>query len=386
MNKDKHDCERPIYLSATSKTTVSTGEVVKCPEKSISVQCGTSEASLCEACSQLYNKRAQILVHNGLPTDAKTIAIFITLTAPSFQPVHLAVKERKGQKQEESFRCVCKKFHKKNSSIAGAPLDPKRYQYKEQIEWQLNVPKLWQQTKRAIKNQLEDLEEVKKTRFLLVRESQQRGAIHLHFIVTCEVNEQGIAAQRIAKVAKESLNGFIEKKGVVTRRKFVWGREAKFIALNPRQKRGEGSYNHVASYLAKYLTKDFNGDSQRMLYYHNSPIAKHRERLQEEVVTQLKRSRSEKDPAVFARKMDKAVKRYGYTGQKLSKSRDWALNGLPSSFKALKENAVLYNNKDKEAVEDIDIYAFKFNKVDTEDARKVIANWRRLKTKKDNSP
>ncbi|MGK5628602.1 replication initiator, partial [Streptomyces sp. URMC 123] len=97
-------CARPVHLSGQTTTrNAATGEILHHydtrsePGERLLVRCRNRRASVCAACSRLHAGDTFHLVRAGL-TGGKTVPdnvrehprVFLTLTAPSFGPVHRA--------------------------------------------------------------------------------------------------------------------------------------------------------------------------------------------------------------------------------------------------------------------------------------------------------
>jgi len=95
-------CERPVRLAGTThQIDPGTGEILYSyttaaePDGHLLKACGTRRATVCEPCSATYRADAWHLIAAGLrggkgvPEDTATHpTLFVTLTAPSFGPVH----------------------------------------------------------------------------------------------------------------------------------------------------------------------------------------------------------------------------------------------------------------------------------------------------------
>lgn len=103
-------CERPIRLRGrVDLVDVVTGEArqvwssEELPDGTVLVACGNRRVSRCRPCSRLYQGDAFQLVAAGLrggkgvpDSVGSHPALFVTLTAPSFGPVHTARLDRHG--------------------------------------------------------------------------------------------------------------------------------------------------------------------------------------------------------------------------------------------------------------------------------------------------
>ncbi|HEY8883266.1 MAG TPA: replication initiator [Dermatophilaceae bacterium] len=333
-------CSRPIVMAGRSDGATPTGEV---EEKTINLPCGTRQATQCQSCAATYKGRAQIIIGAGLPDAGEAAAaVFLTLTAPSFGPVH-----RFGL-------CICGRDHTdKEVGIIGAPLNPARYDYAGAAAWHAALPALWAVTRRRIRVNLAALPGSEKVVILRVVEYQKRLAAHLHCLVIVRgvTTPPGVVAQRImAALAVTDPAHRAETAGG-----FAWGAEIDAAPLYPGHKEGRNSYARAAGYLGKYLTKDAQGATVRDFAETNrTPLARHRaasERAARALVyARLYPSRwtrrpgsiepievviPDRDPA-----RDRAITNNGYGGHFLSKSPGW---GDPhperGTFRALKAAA-----------------------------------------------
>jgi len=104
-------CEHPIRLVGRADLVdVATGQIrsswnsADLPDGTVLVACGNRRASRCQPCSRLYQGDAFQLVVAGLrggkgvpDTITAHPAVFVTLTAPSFGPVHTTRTSRHGR-------------------------------------------------------------------------------------------------------------------------------------------------------------------------------------------------------------------------------------------------------------------------------------------------
>jgi hypothetical protein len=143
-------CAHPVLL-AGSRSVVerSTGVLLRTfssaelPDGAISVRCGNRRASVCPSCSRLYRFDAYRLVAAGLrggesvpDSVSDSPRLFVTLTAPSFGPMHL------GPAKDGTLRAChpsargggrCGRFHRAGDELIGSPLDPDSYDYAGQV-------------------------------------------------------------------------------------------------------------------------------------------------------------------------------------------------------------------------------------------------------------
>ncbi len=128
-------CEHPIRLIGSREVIeTATGQLLDSTSgQQISVNCGNRRASRCGYCSTLYKYDAYNLVAAGLrggkdvPVDVSSHPrLFVTVTAPSFGPVHLG-PGKDGQLRPCKPRrdgSGCTPWHRADDPLIGTPLDP----------------------------------------------------------------------------------------------------------------------------------------------------------------------------------------------------------------------------------------------------------------------
>jgi hypothetical protein len=98
----------------------------------------------------------------------------LTLTAPSFGPVH-RVPKVEGERVKV---CGCSVRHLvTDADLRGVPLDLDLYDYAGLVAWNRDSGLLWDRTRRRLRDRWESVE------FFIVREWQDRGALHVHVLV-----------------------------------------------------------------------------------------------------------------------------------------------------------------------------------------------------------
>lgn len=141
-------CERPVYLRGrTVVADPATGEVLHefssadQPMGRLMVGCGNRRASRCASCSWWYQGDTFHLIKAGL-TGGKGVPesvrehprVFLTLTAPSFGPVHTRVEKdgrvlpcrarRGGEVCAHGTDLSCPVRHSEDDPVLGTPLCP----------------------------------------------------------------------------------------------------------------------------------------------------------------------------------------------------------------------------------------------------------------------
>ncbi len=132
----------------------------------------------------------------------------LTLTAPSFGPVHRVPPSESAVVS----RCACGVVHAlADAGLRGVPLDPARYDYDGQVAWNRDSGVLWHRTQRRLRDRWDSLE------YFIVREWQERGVLHVHVLIRVELREApssdvlGHAAR--TAVATSNLSGEIVRWG-----------------------------------------------------------------------------------------------------------------------------------------------------------------------------
>ncbi len=231
-------CTRPVLLRGEVLTTErSTGRVLRrqhtddLPDGVIYKPCGNRRATVCPACSTLYQSDAYQLVRAGLiggkgvpESVAEHPAAFVTFTAPSFGPVHNRHVSRHTCTRRRHCDCradvcrprrnaapcphgkptACFARHELADSRIGQPLCLDCYDHEHQVVWNLAAGELWRRTKQAIERHLATIAHQRgipnykmpnpdgKTHHYLppvrvshgkAAEFQARGAVHFHALI-----------------------------------------------------------------------------------------------------------------------------------------------------------------------------------------------------------
>lgn len=185
-------CAKPVKLNRRESTrSARTGLVTAWKDRSVWVRCGTRRAAACPSCSARYEADAFHLVRAGLVGDedkgvpvqvADRPTVFVTLTAPSFGPVH----SRPGHRP-----CACRAWHREADPRLGAAVDPDSYDYEAAVLWNNHAGALWADFTRRLRRALahaggltvREATEVMKVSYAKVAEYQWRGQVHFHAAV-----------------------------------------------------------------------------------------------------------------------------------------------------------------------------------------------------------
>jgi hypothetical protein len=260
-------CSHPIRLRGWhERIDACTGELLsrivtaREPGGVLLVACGDRRAASCPSCAELYRHDAFQLVAAGVRggkgvPDAvgEHPAVMVTLTAPSFGPVH-TIRDSDG-------RCPCGGRHLADDDVLGAPVDPDRYRYLEQATWNHLVPVLWKRTvqeiRRALAHELgmarHRLRDIVRLRFVKASEFQRRGVVHYHAVIRLDgPGDVGSAPpsrctaellERVTRSAVESVE--VSAGGQCIR----WGNQLEVVRL------AQDDIGRAAGYIAKYATK-----------------------------------------------------------------------------------------------------------------------------------
>jgi hypothetical protein len=275
-------CLHPIHLTGRSEIQDLSGTALTGRSGHIFAPCGNRRASVCPACSDRYAADAFHLVRAGLAGGTKGIPaevagkprFFVTLTAPSFGPVHNRRISRRGRVQP----CACGGYHHDADPRIGTPLDPESYDYVGAVLWQAHAGELWHRFTIALRRQLAYAAGISERAFrdqarlsyAKVAEYQRRALIHFHAViridgptgpddatpgwVTADLLEHAIrAAVRSVVVPATRPDGAPVELG--------WGEQVDTRRIRPDQahqvenEHGEISEQRLAGYVAKYATK-----------------------------------------------------------------------------------------------------------------------------------
>ncbi|MEV0441051.1 replication initiator [Streptomyces spectabilis] len=278
-------CTRPVNLHGWSVTTArTTKEVVHSyrsedePSGRLLTTCGNRRASRCPACSRMYAADTYHLIKAGL-SGGKDVAetvrdhprAFVTLTAPSFGPVHGCETDTAGKPR----RCRCGTTHADDDPALGTPLDPATYDYTGAVLWNAHAGQLWARfttyLRRALAEHLgitqKALNAALCVSFAKVAEYQKRGLVHFHAVVRFDGPDGHTApppswatldALRVAVSLAVVRARLTVESDATGERDIVWGR---LFKVDPISALGDGELTDakVAGYIAKYATKSAEG-------------------------------------------------------------------------------------------------------------------------------
>ncbi|MET8622989.1 replication initiator [Kitasatospora sp. NPDC004669] len=200
-------CAEPVYLAGHTVTVdPDTGEVLRHystatePGGRLAVRCRNRRASRCAPCSREHSGDTFHLVRSGLvggkgvPETVRTHPrLFVTLTAPSFGPVHRAgdCHPARRRRCEHGGQHGCGRAHLDADPLVGQPLCADCYDYPGHILWNAMAPALWKAFRDNLYHHLaarlavrrSEVRKLVRVSAAKVAEYQKRGAVHFHAVV-----------------------------------------------------------------------------------------------------------------------------------------------------------------------------------------------------------
>jgi hypothetical protein len=289
-------CTRPVRLrGSTTVVRHSTGVMVRRYSSDSELdghtylRCGNRRAAVCPSCSHEYKGDAWHLLvcglagGKGIPESvAGHPAVFVTLTAPSFGPVHGL--RGKGPCRARRDRPVCPHGrpawctarHTDGDPRLGLPLCADCYDYPAHVVWQWWAPELWRRFTIALVRALASsagltpagLRAVARVNYTKVVEFQARGVIHVHALVRLDgpdgpdgasTSTLGVAALEQAVHRAAGTVRLLAPLPSRERLALRWGAQVDTRPIDGTAGRdadnGPAHPRQVAAYLAKYLTK-----------------------------------------------------------------------------------------------------------------------------------
>jgi hypothetical protein len=304
-------CAHPIHLSSTDTFG---------RRHQVWTRCNNRRAVVCPSCSDLYARDTWQLVHAGLhgghhdlpTTVAEHPQVFVTLTAPSFGPVHTTrddTHRSHGRRCHDPgrrgfIRCQhgkplwCSTVHGDDDTRVGQPLCEECYDYTGHVLFAWHAPELWRRftisLRRLLDSHLRAIgAEAKSVRinYVKVAELQRRAIPHFHAVIRLDARpgpdeppkppvssiataDLAVLVQRAARTVTVTAP---DSPGDSNGRAVRFGTQTDTQPLEPigGTRAGEAapkrSGRSVAAYLAKYVTKsvaEFGVGVRRM-----SPLA-----------------------------------------------------------------------------------------------------------------
>ncbi|MGH3344800.1 MAG: replication initiator [Carbonactinosporaceae bacterium] len=287
-------CAQPVHLRGRVEyLDAATGEVLHRystshePGGVLRLACKTRRASRCPACAEIYRAdtyqlvRAGLIGGKGVPeTVTQHPAVFATLTAPSFGPVHTrresAGKTLPCHPRRDLGACPhgrslsCTTRHDSDAACLGEPLCHECYDYTTSVLFNAYAPELWRRFVLAFRRRLaktaglhtRELRDLLVVSFVKVAEYQRRGVVHFHAVIRFdgpagptspppgwatldELNDAVHHAADAVSVATPAAPG-------IPAYELRWGAQ---VDIRPITTTGDLTEQAVAAYVAKYATK-----------------------------------------------------------------------------------------------------------------------------------
>ncbi|MFI9721678.1 replication initiator [Streptomyces sp. NPDC052396] len=287
-------CAHPIHISGhTTTRDAATGEILHHystanePGERLLLRCRNRRTSVCPSCSHLHAGDTYHLVRAGL-IGGKTVPtivrdhprLFVTLTAPSFGPVHHTTDSgQRCRPRRERAHCEhgrplgCHRVHAPGDPLIGQPLCPDCYDYPAHVLWHAHAGEVWARFARTVRRHLATTAGIPQTHFphharlsfAKVAEYQQRGAVHVHAVVRLD-GPKGPTEPPPAWGTHQLLTGAIRAaiRRVVVHTPYSsaigelalrWGPQFDARPLHTTGGPDGLTDDAVAAYVAKYVTK-----------------------------------------------------------------------------------------------------------------------------------
>ncbi|MFF2940008.1 replication initiator [Streptomyces niveus] len=290
--KSAGGCAHPVYLSGRTTTADAGGnllrhyDTVSEPGGRLAVRCRNRRETRCQPCSYTHSGDTFHLVRAGLlggkeipESVTNNPRLFVTLTAPSFGPVHRATdkggcrpRNNTGGICEHGCPLDCGLAHAPDSPAVGQPLCGRCYDHTSHVLWHAHAGELWSRTTRAIRRHLATaggltqsrLPEHVRVSFAKVVEYQRRGAVHFHAVIRLDgpqgpgtVPPDWASAALLTKTVRRAVKAVqasLRHVPALGDREFVWGSQIDVHAIRGPLG-GPVTEQAVAAYIAKYVSK-----------------------------------------------------------------------------------------------------------------------------------
>lgn len=284
-------CRHPVRLSGASRRLdASTGEVLGVFSSENLVDgvllkaCGQRRTTACAPCAEIYRGDAFQLIATGLAGGkgvrtevSEHPAVLVTLTAPSFGPVHSCRERNRTSRPcrpDARGRCAhgvprrCIVVHQPGDVLLGQAICGGCFDYEAAVLWNATVTELWRRTSLAAEQALAEaggitraeLRSQVRISYAKVIEYQARGLVHVHAVVRLDGADHGMppgsfdavllvsALQRAGMRARAPLPMAKGGRAPAAR----WGDQ---LDVRPIVVGAETAPARVGAYIAKYTTK-----------------------------------------------------------------------------------------------------------------------------------
>ncbi|MDQ1295026.1 MAG: hypothetical protein QG608_2911 [Actinomycetota bacterium] len=295
-------CSHPRKFRGSTRWVDGAGRVVReftsgsLPGGVLLAPCQNRRASRCPSCSRVYRGDVYHLVRAGLTggkgvpdTVASHARVFVTLTAPSFGPVHAARSaggrpvacrpRRAGARCPHGRSLGCWEVHDPGDPQVGAPVCRECFDYVGAVLWNAYLGKLWHRfvtylpraLARATGRTHAALRAAVRLSYVKVVEWQARGLAHVHAVVRADrapdLEAPGggpgpapgwVTPEALGRAVREAVDAVrvVVEAGSHGGRVLRWGGQVDVTTIPATEEPGSSEGERAARYLAKYATKD----------------------------------------------------------------------------------------------------------------------------------
>ena len=268
-------CAHPIRIAAVREGS---------PEQDrlLLVSCKDRRASVCPACSHTYKGDAWQVVATGMqggkgvtPEVGAHPRVFLTLTAPSFGPVHSrdprATTSRpchRGRRDRcrHGLPSDCPVHHREDDPLLGQPICVACFDYVGAVLWNANVSALWQRTAKRLERVLERRGEIGdaglRLSYVKAAEFQRRGLVHLHVVLRIDGDDgpeecplpwvtPDVVIDELGAIVPQVSTSVATPSGPAL---IGWGAQMAVTAIEATSE-DDDRHLAIAAYVAKYATK-----------------------------------------------------------------------------------------------------------------------------------
>ncbi|MGP5098326.1 replication initiator [Brachybacterium alimentarium] len=298
-------CARPIVLTLRGGVNASTGEIGRGVGEleRLEVRCRSTFYERCAPCAARSSRDAWMIGAAGIsglkslkiPKPEEQYFYFLTLTAPSFGPVH------------KVGRCRCGESHEEDDELLHLPIDVASYDFTGAATFNLLAGRLWNRTVTRLKRVFG-----KDIQYLLATEPQKRGLVHYHVIARSPRPLDPLAI--LAEAAEAAVYTGPRRSGDEIR----WGCQIDCKRIKPGGESGRQAVNYIfkaMSYTRKSTTdmqESQAGSAAAQEFWDRLETEANRLRISGEI-SGVKPLRTRRYGAFG-----------GFTGHRLGRSRGWA--------------------------------------------------------------
>src|SRR5699024_9694706 len=320
----KLPCERPIGIAGTLNN-VETGELLGV--SSVEFACNSAFWEVCRSCSVRHGHSAWLIGKSGIsgldnesfgaPAPIDQHFGFLTLTAPSFGPVHT------------QGRCRCGKYHSEHADVLHMPIDLDTYDIDGASTFNLVFTRLLNRTKTALRRRFPDA----RIEYFGAVEAQKRGVAHVHLVIRSayplDSTEVLNCASRVRIYPKRNRGGDPIR----------WGAQTDFSSIASNEVASDQVFKYAMKSL-RYTLKDHAEST------HDDISTDEWDRAHEFYSILEERAAMLRESGELAGVKPRSVNRSrggfaGFTGHRMQKSRGWSV----LSFLSLRRARAQYMNE-----------------------------------------